>query len=94
MAFTVVVVETVILQGFAQMYRSTAAQENGTFLFKGVRPGAYKIFAFEEAEAFAWLDPDFLKPVESLGEPVSVDDGEKATRQLTPIPPDALLPGR
>lgn len=82
------------LQGLAQMYRSTTTEENGTFSFKGVRPGAYKLFAFEEVEAFAWLDPDFLKPVESLGEPLSVDDGEKATRQLTPIPPDALLPGR
>lgn len=82
------------LQGFAQMYRSTSTQGNGAFIFKGVRPGAYKLFAFEEVEAFAWLDPDFLKPVESLGESISVADGDKVTRQLTPVPPDALLPGR
>jgi hypothetical protein len=76
------------------MYRSTKTGEQGTFLFRGVRPGAYKLFAFEDIEAFAWLDPDFLRPVESLGEPISVAGGEQATRQLTPVPPDALLPAR
>ncbi|HLW52501.1 MAG TPA: carboxypeptidase-like regulatory domain-containing protein [Candidatus Angelobacter sp.] len=82
------------LQGFFQMYRSITTQENGSFLLKGVRPGAYKLFAFEDIEAFSWLDPDFLKPVEALGESISVGEGEKATRQLTPISPDLLLPGR
>ncbi|HEY6251582.1 MAG TPA: carboxypeptidase-like regulatory domain-containing protein [Candidatus Angelobacter sp.] len=82
------------LQGFAQMYRSTTTQGNGTFLLKGVRPGAYKLFAFEDVEAFSWLDPEFLRPVEALGEPISVGEGEKATRQLTPISPDLLLPAR
>ena len=82
------------LQGSAQMYRSMATQDQGTFVFKGVRPGAYKLFAFQDVEPMAWLDPEFLKPVESLGEAISVGEGERATRQLTPIPPDALLPGR
>src|SRR5262249_60225277 len=41
------------LQNFPRMYRSTATQEQGEFVFKGVRPGAYKLFAFEEVEMFA-----------------------------------------
>lgn len=82
------------LQGIAQMYRSTVTQQDGTFLFRGVRPGAYKLFAFGDVEPYAWLDPEFLKPVESLGEAISVGEGERTIRQLTPIPPDALLPGR
>ena len=81
------------LQGLAQMYRSTQTQ-GGAFMFRGVRPGAYKLFAFEEVEPFAWLDPEFLKPVESLGETISVGEGERANRQLTPVPFDALAPGR
>ena len=76
------------------LYRVTAAQNQGTFVFKGVRPGAYKLFAFEEIEPFAWLDPEFLKPVESLGESVTVGEGEKITKQLTPVPPESLLPQR
>jgi len=82
------------LQGFARMYRSMPADENGTFFFRGAPPGTYKLFAFEEIETLAWLDPEFLKPVEALGEAISVAEGEKATRQLTLIPADALLPAR
>jgi hypothetical protein len=76
-----------------QMYRATSTQDQGTFSFKGVRPGSYKLFAFEEIEVFAWLDPDFLKLVESLGESISVAEGDKVTRQLAPISPEMLLPG-
>lgn len=76
------------------LYRVTAAQNQGTFVFKGVRPGSYKLFAFEEVEPFAWFDPEFLKPVESLGESVTVGEGEKVTKQLTPVPPENLLPQR
>lgn len=82
------------LQSSASMYRTAPTQADGTFSFKGVRPGAYKLFAFEDVDAFAWMDPDFLKPVESLGESISVSEGDRVTHQISPIPPDALLPGR
>jgi hypothetical protein len=82
------------LQGAASMYHAVPTQDDGKFSFKGIRPGSYKLFAFEDVEPFAWLDPDFLKPVESMGEAISLSEGERATRQLTPVPPDALLPGR
>lgn len=82
------------MQGSIGMYRATTTQEQGAFTFQGVRPGSYKLFALEEVEPFAWLDPDFLKPVESLGESISVSEGEHATRQLAPISPDLLLPAR
>jgi hypothetical protein len=74
------------------MYRSTQAQDLGKFVFKGVPPGSYKLFAFDEMAPNAWLDPDFLKPVEALGEPISVAEGDQATRQLVLVPSDALLP--
>lgn len=82
------------MQGSIRMYRATTTQDQGMFTFEGVPPGSYKLFALEEVEPFAWLDPDFLKPVESLGESISVGDGERATRQLAPISPDLLLPAR
>lgn len=75
------------------LFRVASTGENGTFTLKGVRPGAYKIFAFEEVEPFSWLDADLLKSVESLGEAVSVAAGEQVTRQLAVIPSEALLPG-
>jgi hypothetical protein len=77
-----------------RLYRatSTLAQDQGRFVFKGVPPGSYKLFAFDEVEPNAWLNPDFLKPVEALGEPVSVAEGDQATRRLVLVPSDALLP--
>jgi hypothetical protein len=61
---------------------------------KGVRPGAYKLFAFQEIEPFEWLDPEQLKMVEALGESLQVGAGESTLRDLVAIPPDALLPQR
>ena len=38
--------------------------------FRGIAPGEYKIFSWEEVEDGAWEDPDFLKLFEQKGVPV------------------------
>ena len=76
------------------LYRAASSNENGVFVFKGVRPGAYKLFAFEDIEPFSWLDADLLKTVDSSGDPIVVAEGDRLTRQLTLVPAEALLPGR
>lgn len=93
-ATVVLVPDSEELRRSPRMYRSVLAQEQGKFVFKGVPPGSYKLFAFDEVEPNSWLDPDFLKPVEALGDPISVTEGDQATRQLTLVPSDALLPQR
>ncbi|HEX7286760.1 MAG TPA: carboxypeptidase-like regulatory domain-containing protein [Candidatus Angelobacter sp.] len=80
------------LKDAPQMYRSTSTGDHGTFAFKGVRPGAYKLYAFESIEPFAWLNPDVLKPIEEMGEAITVSPGEKLSRRLVPVPYEALLP--
>jgi hypothetical protein len=80
------------LRRFSSMYRSVSARDQGIFVFKDVRPGSYKLFAFQEVEPFAWLDPEVLKLVDSLGETVNVAAGERVERRLAVIPPEALLP--
>jgi hypothetical protein len=77
-----------------QLYRITNATERGAFVMKSVRPGAYKLFAFQEIEPFEWLDPEQLNMVEALGELLQVGAGESAIRDLVAIPPEALLPQR
>ena len=74
------------------MYRITNTTERGAFTLKGVRPGSYKLFAFREIEPFDWFDPEQLKMVESMGEPIAVSAGEDALLDLVAIAPDALLP--
>jgi hypothetical protein len=77
-----------------QLYRITNATERGAFVMKSVRPGTYKLFAFQEIEPFEWLDPEQLNMVEALGELLQVGAGESAIRDLVAIPPEALLPQR
>jgi hypothetical protein len=76
----------------SQTYATSSTREQGSFAFKSVRPGSYKLFAFEDLEPYSWLDPDLLKPVESTGQSVSVNQGERITVQVSPISADALLP--
>ncbi len=80
------------LRGFHQFYRVTDANEHGTFTIKGVRPGSYTLFAFQEVEPFGWFDPDLLQVVESMGEPVVVSKSESVLRDLIGIKPEAMLP--
>lgn len=93
-ATVVLVPDSPDLRRSAHMYRVASAQEQGTFSFKGVPPGSYRLFAFEDAEPYAWLDADFLRPVESRGEPITLVEGDHVSRQILLIPPDALLPQR
>jgi hypothetical protein len=75
-------------------YRFSATDSLGAFNFKGVRPGSYRLFAFESIAPFAWMDPGILNSVEDLGQDVLVKAGERSTLQLKAIPYDAVLPSR
>jgi len=75
-------------------YRFTPTDSRGAFIFKGVRPGAYRLFAFESIAPFAWMDPGILNGVEDLGQDLVVNESERLTRQLKPIPYEAVLPSR
>jgi protocatechuate 3,4-dioxygenase beta subunit len=70
-------------------YRTTASDLAGQFTFKGVVPGEYRVYAWEEAEYGAWMDPDFMKPLESRGQAVSVSEGGRPAVQVNLIPADS-----
>jgi hypothetical protein len=93
-ATVVLVPEEAELRLSPQAYRFSQSDSRGAFLFKGVRPGAYRLFAFESIAPFAWMDPATLNGVEELGQAVVVKEGERSTHQLTPIPYAAVLPSR
>ena len=91
-ATVVLVPEEAELRLSPQAYRFSQSDSRGAFLFKGVRPGGYRLFAFESIAPFAWMDPAILNGVEELGQEVVVKEGERSTHQLTPIPYAAILP--
>ena len=53
---------------------------------KNLNPGDYRIYAFEEIEFSAWLDPEYMKPFEGRGEKITVREGAPQTVRITLIP--------
>jgi len=82
------------LRSSRNFYRVTNTSEHGLFVLRNVPPGTYKLFAFQEIEPFEWLDPELQRTVEGVAELITVGPGESLQRDLTAIPPEALLPGR
>jgi hypothetical protein len=64
--------------GLKAFYFDAAVGQDGQFRFKSVPPGEYKLFAWEDVESGAWLDPDFMKPLDDWGHAVTVHaDGQE-----------------
>jgi hypothetical protein len=93
-AIVVLVPEEAELRFSPQAYRFSQSDGRGAFVFNGVRPGGYRLFAFESIAPFAWMDPAILSGVEELGQAMVVREGERSTHQLTSIPYAAVLPQR
>ena len=68
-----------------RLYKSVSTDQYGHFEFRGIAPGDYKLFSWEEAESGSWEDPYFLKPFEEKGEKISFQDGDQKTQNLTAI---------
>jgi protocatechuate 3,4-dioxygenase beta subunit len=58
------------------LYRSTHTDQHGQFAFRGIKPGDYKLFSWEEVEDGAWQDPDFLKSFEDKGQSITLQIGD------------------
>lgn len=62
-------------------YAQTASDDDGHFEIKGVTPGQYKLYAFEELDATAYQDPGFLKPYEASSAAFAVAEGAHVDRE-------------
>ena len=70
-------------------YLTATSDLSGQFTFKSVTPGEYRVYAWEDVEFGAWMDPDFIKPLESRGEAVSVTEGGRQAVQVNLIAAEA-----
>ena len=70
-----------------QFYKSVNTNQQGRFTLKGVEPGEYTIYAWEDVEPMAWMDAEFVKPFESKGIAVTVTASGQHQLQLKVIPP-------
>jgi protocatechuate 3,4-dioxygenase beta subunit len=88
----VVLVPEVARRSQMRLYEETTTDQYGQFILRGITPGDYKVFAWEEVESGAYHDPEFLKPYEERGEPVRVGEGGRQTIQLKLIPAESGRP--
>jgi hypothetical protein len=72
-------------RGQMHMYKETTTDQYGHFELRGIPPGDYKLFSWEEVENGAWQDPEFLKPFEEKGEEVKLQEDDRKTMNLTAI---------
>jgi Carboxypeptidase regulatory-like domain len=67
-------------------YRFAATDGEGHFQIKGLTPGNYKLFAFEEFDPQSIEDPEFLPPFEQAGIAVALREGDNPPQKLRMIP--------
>jgi hypothetical protein len=68
---------------WAGPFKRGTTDQYGRFKIRGVAPGTYSVFAFEKAEdADNTDDPELLKPIESQGKSVEIEENGKQTVQL------------
>lgn len=66
----------------AQFYKTSVSNRLGRFALRGVVPGDYKLFAWDQVEGGEYLNPDFLAPYEDRGQPLHIDAGDHAQVQV------------
>ena len=86
-ATVVLIPESAKRRELQQFYRMVPTGQAGGYKMIGVAPGRYKLFAWERIPTFAWMDPDVLKPVESKGKTIEIQEGSKDTVDLRALPP-------
>jgi Carboxypeptidase regulatory-like domain len=58
------------------MYKVTSTDMAGQFQLQNLRPGDYRVFAWENVERGTWIDSSFLKLYEERGVTIHIDEGQ------------------
>lgn len=69
---TVVLIPEARLRTHPDLFLQVQADQAGRYEIKGVPPGNYKVFSWDDVEPGIWWDPDFLRGFEAKGEAVKV----------------------
>lgn len=79
-------------RGQPRLFKLATSDQYGGFVLRGIAPGDYKLFAWEQIEMGAYQDPEFLKRYEEQGEALRVEENSRLGAQLKLIPPEAKSP--
>lgn len=79
---SVVLVPDLIHRQDGDLFKERLSDQDGRFVFRGIRPGAYKLFAWADIDPGAWWNPKFLGAYEKKGEAIDVGANGHVTRDL------------
>jgi len=63
-----------------ELYKTAITDQNGKVSLRGLTPGDYRLFAWEDIEPYSYFDPEVLRQYEQQGKLVHVK--ESATEQV------------
>ena len=69
-----------------EQYRIATSGEDGLAFLRGIPPGSYKLFAWEELEPNAYLNSDYMRLFEGFGLPVNIAAGNNPRLSARLIP--------
>lgn len=70
----------------ADAYKTATTDQNGRFTLSSIEPAEYELFAWQVVEQGAYMDADFLRPIEDRGQSISIHEGSRESVQLGLIP--------
>lgn len=76
---TIVLMPDGIHRSLQRYYQTTEVDRFGRFVLRGIAPGAYKLFAFDDANEVAYRDPGSFQRYENEGQPIQIDEGDHRT---------------
>jgi hypothetical protein len=63
-------------------FKNTTTDQNGQFALRGIAPGKYKLFAWDDIEPGIWWNPEFLSHYEHEGEEVTIEESAHVSARL------------
>jgi len=78
--------------GQPSLYHVAETAADGRFQIQGIRPGKYRLYAWEELEPGAHLDPRFTAPHEADAAPIEVAENDRKEVTLERIPAAKQVP--